>query len=135
MADKVRKYSRKREAIRRALAGTKTHPSAEWIYERLKPEISDLSLATVYRNLSEMKHSGEIQSVAFFGGRERFDGCTEKHSHFICDRCGRIDDFNSVCHDSSLDDDAQRCFDGRIDYHSLVFHGICKDCMSIQETP
>ena len=43
----VRKHSKKRDAILSCLRGTDTHPSAEWVYARLKPQIPDLSLATV----------------------------------------------------------------------------------------
>lgn len=130
MSERVRKYSRKREAIRTALMNTKSHPTAEWIFSTLKPEIPDLSLATVYRNLSEMKENGEVQSVAFWGGKERFDGNIEKHSHFVCDKCGRIDDFDFILHDKELDGVAQSHFGGKIDFHTLVFHGTCCECVS-----
>ena len=130
MQEKIRRFSRKREAIRNALAMTKTHPDAEWLYCAVKPQFPDLSLATVYRNLCEMKKNGEIQSVAVFGGRERFDAVTENHSHFIFDKCGKIDDFDAVSHDGSIDKLAQEDFDGKIVYHTLVFHGVCPDCLS-----
>ncbi|MBR5497644.1 MAG: transcriptional repressor [Clostridia bacterium] len=129
MSGKVRKYSRKREAIREVLMGTESHPTAEWIYGQLKPEIPDLSLATVYRNLGEMKQNGEIQSVAFWGGKERFDGNVAKHSHFVCDSCGKIDDFHFIRHDTELDNEAQKHFGGRVDFHTLVFHGTCNECI------
>lgn len=129
MVEKAKRYSRKREAIREVLSGTTSHPTAEWIYSQLKPEIPDLSLATVYRNLGEMKQSGEIQSVAFWGGKERFDGNVSKHSHFVCENCGRIDDFHFVAHDTEIDSFAQEQYDGRIDYHTLVFHGVCGECL------
>lgn len=129
MSEKVRKYSRKREAIREVLMGTESHPTAEWIFSQLKPKIPDLSLATVYRNLSEMKQNGEIQSVAFWGGKERFDGNVKKHSHFVCDNCGRIDDFHFIRQDVELDKEAQKHFGGRVDFHTLVFHGTCSECI------
>ena len=44
------RYSPKREAILKCLRSTTCHPSAEWVYTQLKPQIPDLSLATVYRN-------------------------------------------------------------------------------------
>ena len=39
-----KRYSRKRAAIMECLKSTTIHPTAEWIYEQLKPEIPDLSL-------------------------------------------------------------------------------------------
>ena len=130
MAEKARRYSRKREAIREVLMGTESHPNAEWIFNQLKPKIPDLSLATVYRNLSEMKQNGEVQSVAFWDGKERFDGNVKKHSHFVCEKCGKIDDFHFVAHDTEIDEFAQSHYDGKVDFHSLVFHGRCRDCIA-----
>ena len=65
-----RKHSKKRDAIYECVRSTKTHPSAEWVYSRLKPEIPDLSLGTVYRNLAMFKQEGDIISVGTVGGLE-----------------------------------------------------------------
>ncbi len=132
MSYKVRRYSRKREAIVKLLMSTDSHPTAEWIYSRLKPDIPDLSLATVYRNLSELKQNGEIQGVAFFGGKERFDGDAKQHTHFLCDCCGKIDDIDFTEQSQSLNTLAESLCSGKIDYHSLVFHGKCKHCIASQ---
>ena len=40
--------------------GTKSHPTAEWLYEEVRKEIPNISLGTVYRNLRLMKEQGEI---------------------------------------------------------------------------
>lgn len=126
-AEKPRKFSRKREAIRQALMNTVSHPSAEWIYAKLKPDIPDLSLATVYRNLNDMKSGGEIQSVGFWNGKERFDGRTDKHCHFICRECGSIEDLDFIKYDDVIDKTAAA--GGRqVDYHVMTFHGICSSC-------
>ena len=52
------RYSKKREAILEAMRSTLEHPSAEWIYAKLKPEFPDLSLGTVYRNLAFFRAVG-----------------------------------------------------------------------------
>ena len=88
----MERFSRKREAILALLRSTDTHPSAQWIYERLKPEFPDLSLGTVYRNLAAFCASGEVCGVGEVDGEERFDGDTSEHIHFICDRCGGVFD-------------------------------------------
>ena len=56
----VRKHSRKRDAILACLRSTTCHPTAEWVYQQLKPAIPDLSLGTVYRNLSMFKDEGLV---------------------------------------------------------------------------
>ncbi|MGE4277314.1 MAG: transcriptional repressor, partial [Lawsonibacter sp.] len=57
------RHSKKREAILSAIRSTKSHPSAEWVYQTLKPTHPDLSLGTVYRNLLFFQEHGDIQSV------------------------------------------------------------------------
>ena len=80
----TRKRSKKRDAILSCLCSTDTHPSAEWIYHRLKPQIPDLSLATVYRNLALFQREGRIISVGVVQNLERFDANVHPHAHFIC---------------------------------------------------
>lgn len=63
---------------------------------RLKPDIPDLSLGTVYRNLALFREEGKAMSVATVAGQERFDGRTHPHAHFICEKCGRVDDVDAV---------------------------------------
>ena len=51
-------FSSKREAIFKTIASTKSHPSAKWVYDKLKDEIPNLSLGTVYRNIALFKEQG-----------------------------------------------------------------------------
>ena len=64
----AKKFSRKREAILTCLHGTTCHPTAEWVYQQLKPQFPDLSLGTVYRNLAAFKAEGVIDSVGVVNG-------------------------------------------------------------------
>ena len=90
--EKTRKRSKKRDAILACIRSTRRHPSAEWIYDRLKPEIPDLSRGTVYRNLRLFLEEGVVASVGVVGGLERFDGDVSPHAHFICQCCGEVID-------------------------------------------
>ena len=60
----VRKKSRKREAMLAALRATTEHPTAEMLYNTLKPEYPELSLGTVYRNLSVLAEEGMSETLA-----------------------------------------------------------------------
>jgi len=122
-----RKYSRKREAILKALQETKSHPTAEWIYAKLKPAYPDLSLGTVYRNLSLFRAEGLATSVATVKGQERFDARTHPHPHFVCDLCGKVMDIEipSELSLAGLDD----FLGGEVEYCEILFHGKCRDCL------
>jgi Fur family peroxide stress response transcriptional regulator len=127
------RYSKKREAILRTIRSTTIHPSAEWIYAQLKPEFPDLSLATVYRNLSEFLKSGEIISVDVVDSKERFDGNVSPHSHFICDECGVILDV-ALSGDALIDQETEAALGAKVTRHEVIFRGICEDCLKAQNT-
>ena len=123
----MQKFSRKREAILQKVRSTTTHPSADWVYSELKPEIHDLSLGTVYRNLSLLKKDGVIVSVGAICGEERFDGNVSEHSHFICESCGTILDVEAAIAPSLADEVAHK-LGGEVSRVNLLFLGKCKNC-------
>lgn len=122
------KQFRKRNAILSCLRGTREHPSAEWIYARLKPEYPDLSLATVYRNLALFKNQGTIASLGTVGGVERFDGDTAPHVHFVCSHCGRVLDMPGIRVPRELWTQAECGTGGRVAECTLTFTGTCGEC-------
>ena len=56
-------YSRQREAIVNVLKSTTSHPSAAWIYDRVRIQIPNISLGTVYRNLAALEKEGIVVKV------------------------------------------------------------------------
>jgi len=128
--EKTRKHSRKRDAILECICSTDTHPTAEWVYARLKPEIPDLSLGTVYRNIGMFRQEGRIASVGVVNGLERYDGNTMPHVHFICENCGAVLDIDAIEVPLELREAAERATGGRVTGCSLSFSGLCKACKS-----
>lgn len=122
------RYSKKREAILEAICSTHIHPSADWIYQRLKPAHPDLSLGTVYRNLNFFREQGTIQCVAVVNGQERFDADVCPHNHFICDHCGAVIDLHQIPVDAGLDRQVSEKYGLQVHHHDLVFHGTCTGC-------
>ena len=108
-----KKNFRKRNAILSFLRQTKDHPSAEMVFNHLKQEIPDLSLGTVYRNLSMFKAQGEIISLGTVNGVERFDGNIEPHVHFICQECDAVIDLMDMQVPEALRSVAESCCGGR----------------------
>lgn len=127
--ERTTRYSKKREAILNAICGTDCHPSAEWVYQKLKPSHPDLSLGTVYRNLVFFQQRGDIQSVGVVNGQERFDGLTDPHSHFVCSCCGAVSDLPQVKVDADLEQSVSRQYGFKVNRHELTFYGTCKNCM------
>ena len=122
------KHFRKRDAILACLKGTTVHPSADWVFAQLKPEFPDLSLGTVYRNLTYFKEQGLIISLGTVNGVERFDGNVEPHVHFVCDNCNQVIDLPDMAIPQSLVSDAASQIGATITNASLTFSGICGEC-------
>lgn len=131
--EKRRNYSRKREAILNAVRSTTIHPTADWVYEKLKPEYPDLSLGTVYRNLSQFKQDGTIISVGVVNGQERFDGNVKPHTHFVCSKCGCVLDIPDEYISSEHIDQAEQKYHLRIDSTDILLRGICPDCLEKEQ--
>ena len=122
------KQFRKRNAILECLQGTDTHPSAEMVHEMLHAEHPDISLATVYRNLSRFKSQGLIQSVATVRGIERFDANTDPHVHFICTGCDAILDLHQIEVPQSLSSSVEQSSGCSVETCQLTFTGRCGNC-------
>ena len=123
------KNFRKRNAILSYLQGTTAHPSAETIYSDLKSEIPDLSMATVYRNLTKFRQEGMVQCVATVKGVERYDGNTAPHVHFICRRCDAVTDLDEMQIPPQLIQQATSLTGGEVNCCTLSFDGLCRDCL------
>ncbi len=125
-----RNFSAKREAIYQTLASTHSHPTAEWVYERLKPKIPDLSLGTVYRNISVFREMNLIKSVGVVNGQERFDTDMSQHSHFVCTKCFKIVDVPELKNfaDKNIYEYINHQCNVTVQSHNMLFYGICGDC-------
>lgn len=127
--EKPVRYSKKREAILTAIRETKCHPSADWVYQTLKPTHPDLSLGTVYRNLDFFQQHGMVRSVGVVKGQERFDAMTAPHTHFVCSCCGDVIDLDDIQLDAELDRTVCEQYGLAVERHELTFHGLCQTCM------
>ena len=124
----IRKNSRKRQAMLEALRATKEHPTAEMLYNMLKPEYPELSLGTIYRNLSVLVQEGLAVSVAHVDGQERYDARTEPHLNFVCRGCRRVMDLDMPDMTGSMYDDIRSRFGCLPESHALTITGICDRC-------
>lgn len=88
----MKKYSKQRETILDVLRSTNTHPTAGWIYNKVREKLPNISLGTVYRNLSALTENGDILLINIGDGFDHFDGTTKPHLHLHCKECNSITD-------------------------------------------
>lgn len=122
------RYSHQRECILNNLQGRCDHPTADMVYESVRIEQPNISLGTVYRNLSLLADNGQILKISTGIGPDRFDGCTRPHNHFICRYCGRVMDMEYIPKERIIEKASDQ-FDGVIEGYDLQFFGKCNGCL------
>lgn len=129
------KHSRQREAIKSFLLTRKDHPTADVVYSNIRETFPNISLGTVYRNLTLLSDIGEIQRLHLGDGVDHFDADTSSHNHFICRACGQVIDLMMENFDF-INQSAGVNFDGEIEGHMTYFYGRCPDCcLSKEQSP
>ena len=122
------KYSRQREAIKEFMMTRKDHPTADVVYMNVRKEFPNISLGTVYRNLTLLSDMGELLRLRVGDGVDHFDATTTSHYHFICKNCGAVTDLDTpIIH--SIDTVASENFKGQIAGHVTYFYGTCEHCL------
>ena len=127
------KQFKKRNAILNCLRSTDAHPSADMVHEMLQAEHPDISLATVYRNLSRFRAQGIIQCVATVRGTERFDANTDPHVHFICTGCDAVKDLHQIQVPQALSSLVASTSGCQVTSCQLSFTGLCEKCKEQKE--
>ncbi len=121
------KHSRQREALLELLRSVTCHPSAERLYAELKKDYPRMSLATVYRNLGVLCECGEAIRLDVGDGTVHYDAQTFDHNHFFCTSCHRLDDIGGDELDG-VDHLLEDKYGVRIESHSFIFYGKCREC-------
>ena len=106
----------------------KTHHTAESIYEALKSEYPNISIATVYNTLKLLSEKGIIKQLMIDEGKVYYDSNTYPHYHFQCKVCGKIYDVEpNICNELQ----SIKEIDGHlVDSTHVYFYGVCKECRS-----
>ena len=86
------RFTAQRAAVYTYLCSTTTHPTADEIFTYVRQDISDISLATVYKSLEAFVSAGAARKLEFGSGPARYDGRTEDHHHMRCLSCGAVED-------------------------------------------
>jgi Fe2+ or Zn2+ uptake regulation protein len=127
MKNKRTRLTRQRKIILETLQQTRSHPTADWIYQKVREQLPHISLGTVYRNLNVLKKEGKILELKYGKDVSRFDALTTDHYHFTCEKCHRIYDLD-VALNKDLEQMVAQKTGFSITYHRAEFYGICSDC-------
>ena len=127
------KVTPQRLEIFRELVMNDGHPSAEEIYARIRVRMPTVSLDTDYRTLSLLSEAGAILRVEVLDDRSRYDVNLDRHHHFVCVKCKRVEDFFWPDFDGLvLPSDVQKL--GQVQSPRVEVRGICSDCLRTSPT-
>src|SRR5215468_6177754 len=118
-----------RYAVMAFLKDHKGHPTAAEIFQAVNRVDPRSSRATTYNNLRDLVEAGLVREVAVEGRAARFDAKGTRHHHFICDRCGNVEDMKWY--------DVPRPRSGSLGKRilrecELILRGLCTKCASRQ---
>ncbi len=123
------KYSKQRESIKLFVMSRKDHPTADMVYTHLRDEYPNISLGTVYRNLSLLADLGELQRINCGDGVDHFDADTSSHCHIHCDVCGCLHDLH-IPNALEFLSTANDLYDGVVTSQVIHFNGTCAQCLT-----
>lgn len=122
------KMTRQRKLILEVLRSTKTHPTAEWIYQQVRRDLPSVSLGTIYRNLNTLREEGLLLELNYGKHQSRYDATTSPHYHVRCTHCGIVRDV-PLASLSGVDEQVETLTGFAVGNHRLEFNGICPDCI------
>lgn len=127
----LRKHGRQTKQLAtvwQAIKDDKSHPTADQVYERVRRQLPNISLGTVYRNLQKLVANNQLQ-VLMLGRSQHFDPLVARHHHLICESCDRV--FDLLLENQGEIRPALLPEDGfTITTHHSAFYGTCKRCAS-----
>ena len=121
--------SAQRSLILDIMAGNKTHPTADEIYEEARKNDPHISRGTVYRNLNFLVDSKNILRISVPNGADHFDSTLEEHYHFYCENCGKVTDVPELDISKIKEAESALSQQGYSQIkHKIVFEGLCPEC-------
>lgn len=120
--------TKQRKILLEILQNTDTHPGADWLYQKVRQEMPQVSLGTIYRNLNILREQGLIRELKGCGTQSRFDGTLTPHGHFFCLGCGEVHDIPNT-RPTHLEEDVRANMEGYLlSGVEVSAYGYCPRC-------
>jgi Fur family ferric uptake transcriptional regulator len=128
LRDRGLKSTAPRDDIAQVFFDLRRHVSAEELYAEVKKISPHVGYATIYRTLKLLKECGLLSERHFDEGQARYEVAGEHHhDHFICERCGRIIEFENEAIEE-LQQMVARELGVTLSHHKMELYGLCPEC-------
>ncbi len=121
------KLTPQRLAVFRALKASRSHPTAEELYQTVRTRVPMISRNTIYQTLEALKRVGEISEVGLGAEAARFEPNQERHDHAVCLGCKTILDIAESRWRPRIPWRLGRRF--KVLGHRVEYLGYCADCL------
>jgi Fur family transcriptional regulator, ferric uptake regulator len=128
MRERGLKSTGQRDDIARVFFELSRHVSAEELYAEVRKINPHVGYATIYRTLKLLKECELLYERHFDEGQARYEVAGgHHHDHFICDRCGKIIEFENDAIERMQQDIAAK-LGVTLTHHKMELYGLCGDC-------
>ena len=122
------KSTAQRDTIAKVFLATQRHISVEELYNEVKSLNPRIGYATVYRTMKLLKECGVAAERHFRDGEARYESAQKRHhDHLICERCGKIEEFEEARIETLQEQMAKR-LGFRLTGHKMELYGVCRTC-------
>jgi Fur family transcriptional regulator, ferric uptake regulator len=127
------KSTAQRDDIAHVFFASQRHISVEELYHEVKQVNPRIGYATVYRTMKLLTECGLAAERHFRDGEARYESVAEghHHDHLICERCGKIVEFEEARIEALQAEVAHR-LGFRFTGHKMELYGLCRDCQRRQ---
>lgn len=119
------RFSKQRDLILNIMQGTRSHPTADWVYGEVRKELPNVSLGTVYRNLGQLVDNKALLAINL-NGTIHYDAYLEDHQHFQCNSCNNI--FDVKISNKDFVSQVESKTKHKIDRCQIHMTGVCNKC-------
>ena len=116
--------TKQKDLILKIINNSCSHPNTNEIYELAREEIPNISLGTVYRIVNNLVEKGKIRTIQSIDNIHRYDNINWKHDHFICIKCGEVEDV-----EKSSSKEIKVINNNEVLDCDITYKGICKKCV------
>lgn len=129
LKEKGLKTTSQRDDIARTFFASRRHLSIDDLYREVRKVNPGVGYATVYRTMKLLKDCEFAEEQHFADGQTRYENADTEahHDHILCDRCGRIVEFNDEELERLQEEIAER-LGFVLSHHRMELYGICRDC-------